>query len=94
MVTHRPARPFLGCGTVPTSLPNSNWPESCRYELGAWICRLVRLDLDRTWALLHSPLILLRLHTMITVHAQTAAQQQSNGNFEARMSEKCGEWRD
>ena len=45
----RPA--FLECGTVPTSLPNSNWPESCRYELGAWICRLVRLDLDRTWAL-------------------------------------------
>ena len=28
----------------------------------------------------HSPLILLRLHTRITVHAQTAAQQQSNGN--------------
>ena len=42
----------------------------------------------------HSPLILLRLRTRITVHAQTAAQQQSNGNFEARMSEKCGEWRD
>ena len=42
----------------------------------------------------HSPLILLQLHTRITGHAQTAAQQQSNGNFEARMSEKCGEWRD
>ena len=36
----------------------------------------------------------LRLHTRITVHAQTAAQQQSDGNFEARMSKKCREWRD
>ena len=34
-----------------------------------------------------------RQHTLISVHAQTAAQQQSNGNSEARMSEKCGEWR-
>ena len=34
------------------------------------------------------------LHTRITVHAQTAAQQQSIENFEARMSEKSGEWRD
>ena len=42
----------------------------------------------------HSPLILLRLRTRIIIHAQTAAQQQSNGNFDARMSEKCGEWRD
>ena len=42
----------------------------------------------------HSPLILLQLHTRITVHAQTAAQQQSNGSYEARMSGKCGEWRD
>ena len=29
----------------------------------------------------HRPLILLRLRTRIIVHAQTAAQQQSNGNF-------------
>ena len=29
----------------------------------------------------HSQLILLRLHTRITLHAQTAAQQQSNGIF-------------
>ena len=28
------------------------------------------------------------------VHAQKAAQQQSNGSYEARMSGKCGEWRD
>ena len=28
------------------------------------------------------------------VHAQTAAQEQSNGSYEARMSMKCGEWRD
>ena len=35
-----------------------------------------------------------RQHTLISVHAQTAAWQQSNGNFEARMSEKYGEWRD
>ena len=35
-----------------------------------------------------------RQHTLISVHAQTAAWQQSNGNSEARMSEKCGEWRD
>ena len=44
--------------------------------------------------LIHSPLILLRLRTRITIHAQTAARQQSNGNSEARMSGKCGEWRD
>ena len=42
----------------------------------------------------HSPPILLQLHTRITVHAQTADRQQSNGNFEARMSQKCREWRD
>ena len=35
-----------------------------------------------------------RQDTLISVHAQTAAWQQSNGNSEARMSEKCGEWRD
>ena len=44
--------------------------------------------------LLHSPLILLLLRTRITVHAKTAAWQQSNGHSEARMSEKCGEWTD
>ena len=33
-------------------------------------------------------------HTMNIVYAQTAAQQQSNGSYEARMSGKCGEWRD
>ena len=32
--------------------------------------------------------------TLNIEHAQTAAQQQSNGSFEARMSGKCGEWRD
>ena len=32
-------------------------------------------------------------HTLISVHAQTAAWQQSNGNSEGRMSKKCGEWR-
>ena len=37
---------------------------------------------------------LLRLRTRIIVCAQTAAQQQSNGSYEARMSRKCGEWRD
>ena len=42
----------------------------------------------------HSPPPLLQLHTRIIVHAQTAAQQQSNGSYEARMSGKCGEWRD
>ena len=35
-----------------------------------------------------------RQHTLNIVHAQTAAQQQSNGSYEARMSGKCGEWRD
>ena len=35
-----------------------------------------------------------RRHTLISVHAQAAAGQQSNGNSEARMSEKCGVWRD
>ena len=43
--------------------------------------------------LLHSPLSLLRLRTRIIVNAQTAAQQQSNGSYEARRSRKCGEWR-
>ena len=32
--------------------------------------------------------------TLNIVHAQTAAQEQSNGSYEARMSGKCGEWRD
>ena len=32
--------------------------------------------------------------TLNIVHAQTAAQQQSNGSYEARMSGKCGKWRD
>ena len=35
-----------------------------------------------------------RQRTLKIVHAQTAAQQQSNGSYEARMSGKCGEWRD
>ena len=35
-----------------------------------------------------------RQQTLISVHAQTAAWQQSNENSEARMSKKCGEWRD
>ena len=35
-----------------------------------------------------------RQNTRISVDAQTAARQQSNGNSEVRMSEKCGEWRD
>ena len=35
-----------------------------------------------------------RQHTLNIVHAQTAAQQKSNGSSEARMSGKCGEWRD
>ena len=42
----------------------------------------------------HSPPSLLQMHTRIIVHAQTAAQQQPNGSYEARMSQKCGEWRD
>ena len=35
-----------------------------------------------------------RERTLNIVHAQTAAQQQSNGSYEARISRKCGEWRD
>ena len=35
-----------------------------------------------------------RQPTLNIVHALTAAQQQSNGSYEARMSGKCGEWRD
>ena len=35
-----------------------------------------------------------RQRTLNTVHAQTAAQQYSNGSYEARMSGKCGEGRD
>ena len=43
---------------------------------------------------IHSPPPLLQLRTRIMVHAQTAARQQSNGSYEARMSGKCREWRD
>ena len=32
-----------------------------------------------------------RQRTLNIVHAQTAAQQQSNGSYEAMMSEKCGD---
>ena len=32
--------------------------------------------------------------TLNILHAQTAAQQQSNVIYEARMSGKCEEWRD
>ena len=35
-----------------------------------------------------------RQRTLISVHAQTAPRLQSNGNSEARMSQKCGEWKD
>ena len=35
-----------------------------------------------------------RQQTLISLHSQTAAWQQCNGNSEARMSEKCGEWRE
>ena len=35
-----------------------------------------------------------RQRTLNIVHAQTAAQQHSNESYEARMSGKCGEWRD
>ena len=48
---------------------------------------------DFTLQNMHSPPFLLRLHTRITVHAQRADQQKSNGKFEARMSQKCSEWR-
>lgn len=42
----------------------------------------------------HCPPILLQMHTRLPLQAKSAAQQQSNGNFEVRMSEKCKEWRD
>ena len=35
-----------------------------------------------------------RQRTLNIVHAQIAAQQQSNGSYEARMSRKYREWRD
>ena len=35
-----------------------------------------------------------RQRTLNIVHAQTVAQQQSNGSYEAKISGKCGEWRD
>ena len=35
-----------------------------------------------------------RQRTLNIVHAQAATQQQSNGSYEARMSGKCGEWKD
>ena len=41
--------------------------------------------------LLHSPPPLLSLCTRIIVHAQTAAQQQSDGSYGVRMFGKCGE---
>ena len=33
-------------------------------------------------------------HTLNIAHAQAAAQHQSNGSYEARMSGICEEWRD
>ena len=33
-------------------------------------------------------------HTLNILNAQTAAQHQFNGSYEARMSGKFGEWRD
>ena len=35
-----------------------------------------------------------RQRTLNIVFAQTAAQQHSNGSYEARRSGKCEEWRD
>ena len=35
-----------------------------------------------------------RQSSLNIVHAQSAAQQQSNGSYEGRMSGKCGEWRE
>ena len=32
--------------------------------------------------------------TLNIVHAQAAAQHQSNGSYEASMSGICGDWRD
>ena len=42
----------------------------------------------------YSPLILLQLRTRITVHALTAARQQSTGNSGGWMSQIYEEWRD
>ena len=35
-----------------------------------------------------------RQRTLNIVHAQTPAQKKSNVSYKARMSGKCGEWRD
>ena len=42
----------------------------------------------------HSQLILLPLRSRITIHALTAARQQSYGNSQDCLSQICGEWRD
>ena len=66
--------------------------------LGSQCCEKKRFKNKphQSWGMMlhHSPLILLRLRNRITVHAQTAARQQSNGKSEARMSGKCEDWRD
>ena len=51
-------------------------------------------QLDFVIAVISQPSECGRQHTLNIVNAQTAAQQQSNGSYEARMSGKCGEWRD
>ena len=51
--------------------------------------------MDLGWQLFKSqPYECGRQRTLNIVRAQTAAQQQSNGSYEASMSGKCGEWRD
>ena len=51
--------------------------------------------MDLGWQLFKSqPYECGRQRTLNIVRAQTAAQQQSNGSYEASMSGKCGEWSD
>ena len=47
------------------------------------------LPLPTVGQLRHSPPSLLRLRTRIIAYAETAAQQQCNGSYEAKMSRKC-----
>ena len=76
-------------------LQNRSWFSQAKWDIPdciTWIwSRFIRIQSLDLW--IHSPLILLRLHTRITVHAQTAAGQQSNGTSGAWMSQICGEWR-
>ena len=82
------------CQYTSTSLPLSaypNKPASASIPLPAYLCSHTYTSLPLQAS---QPSECGRQHILISIHAQTAAWQQSNENSEAMMSQKCGEWRD